>query len=75
MALLQTKTVLEWLFRKGLLFSNELLAGQAFALLIEWRIASYSALDSTTIFARKFTESLPPYHLPQRVRVSDAFIQ
>ena len=54
MTLLQTKTVLEWLFRKGLLFSNELLAGQAFALLIEWRIASYSALDSTTIFARKF---------------------
>ena len=55
----QTATTLEWLYRKGLLRSNEFITGEALALLIEWRVASFCAPDSTIIFARRCRETRP----------------
>jgi hypothetical protein len=53
-------TTLEWLYRKGLLTSNEVIAGEALALLIEWRLAGLGPQDSTVIFASQFLQASTP---------------
>lgn len=69
------KTIVEWLFKKRLISSDELLIANAFALFLEWRSSSFDPADSTVVFARKFrtnvsTEQIP-YEAPMLMVVGE----
>jgi hypothetical protein len=53
------KTTADWLRRKRLISTNEYIAGEALALLLEWRLESYSPPDSTVVFAIGYAENAP----------------
>jgi hypothetical protein len=52
-------TTLEWLYSKKLITDNEFISGKALALLLEWRMASFAAVDSNIAFARKISMAPP----------------
>jgi hypothetical protein len=51
------KTTADWLRRKRLISTNEYVAGEALALLLEWRLESYSPPDSSVVFAIGYSQS------------------
>ena len=56
---MQLAATSEWLYRKGMLSTNEFLAGEVYALLIEWRHTCFLPKDSTALLARKFILGRP----------------
>jgi hypothetical protein len=67
----QKATTLEWLYRKGLLTSNEFIAGEALALLIEWRLTLPYPPDSTVYFAARHQSLAPPEQVPLELVLED----
>ena len=65
---MQPKTTADWLYRKKLITSDELVAGRALALLLEYRWTSVWPEDSTVIYFRKFLMARP-YQMATEVAV------
>lgn len=62
---MQRNTSADWLYRKKLITSDELVAGRALALLLEYRWTCVWPEDSTVIYCQKFLTALP-LQLPVR---------
>jgi hypothetical protein len=68
------RTLLEWLRKKDLISANEFLAGQALAVLIDWRASKMFPGSSSVSCARKMLEGPPgvvPIEVQLLVRNSD----
>jgi hypothetical protein len=64
-------TTLEWLNRKGLITPNEFLAGEAFGLLVEWRLTLSCPTDSLVYFAARHLQLTPPTQVPLEFVLED----